>query len=529
MKLFVLGLDGATFDCLNPLMEEGIIPNIKELCTHGAWGPLQTVFPPVTAPAWLALATGLNPGKTGVFDYINRKTAGGNEMVPVSSAYYQDKAVWDLLGRSNFKVGIFNYPTLSPPPKVNGFVVSGMGGYRKAPLSFPEELEKELNKLTGGYEFRLNLRNNKYRKDVNLFFEDVNRVITKQASALKYLVTQKEWDFFFAVFHFTDWMQHLLWKHIDDNHLLYDRILSPRIKARFKNTWTRIDEIIGELLGLIGDTSFMIVSDHGAGPIDSAFYPNTWLEQKGLLKKNHLGWRGLLAEKLKPLSADIDNKYLSAGLHILKTRILKSRGTMDLIDLENSLAYSPEHAGMFGCISLTQKGKGIDGIKEDLIHELKNLPKNLDRINEVEIYLPEQIYSGPYVNLAPDVLFVINGYRSTVEIDFTKSSFVPSPSIEMRTGSHRPQGVFMAKGDNFKNVRLKNVSVLDIAPTILALYDVEIPAQIDGKVITECIRPEVLKSMRIRRSQEIFDDKRQIEENGDLEEMKRTLESMGYM
>ena len=66
MKVFVLGLDGATFDILNPLMEEGILPNIKNLCTKGAYGPMRTIMPPVTAPAWLALATGLNPRKTGI-------------------------------------------------------------------------------------------------------------------------------------------------------------------------------------------------------------------------------------------------------------------------------------------------------------------------------------------------------------------------------------------------------------------------------------------------------------------------------
>ena len=71
MKVFVLGLDGATFDQLNPLMNEGYLPNIKSMCEQSAYGPLETVFPPVTAPAWLSMASGLNPGKTGVFDYIN--------------------------------------------------------------------------------------------------------------------------------------------------------------------------------------------------------------------------------------------------------------------------------------------------------------------------------------------------------------------------------------------------------------------------------------------------------------------------
>ena len=51
MKIFVLGLDGATFDLLNPMMDEGVIPNIKEIVSNYSSGPLETIFPPVTGPA----------------------------------------------------------------------------------------------------------------------------------------------------------------------------------------------------------------------------------------------------------------------------------------------------------------------------------------------------------------------------------------------------------------------------------------------------------------------------------------------
>ena len=352
MKVFILGLDGATFDCLNPLMEEGVIPNIKELCDNWTSGPLQTIFPPVTAPAWLALATGLNPGKTGVFDYINKTTAEGDEMAPVSSVYYEKKAIWNYLNEQGYKVGIFNYPTLSPPAAVNGFVVSGIGGYKNEDLCFPSKLEDELNQITNGYEVKLNLRSKKYKKDINLFFEDLNRIIRKQSLALKYLVQNKEWDFFFSVFSFTDWMQHVLWKDIDKAHPLYNARTSPAVELQYKDTWKRIDGFIGELLDILSnETNFIVVSDHGAGPVGSVFYPNAWLEKKGWLKRKNLGWKNFLVEKIKLFSEGSDNKYYNAFLYMLRKKIMKIYGTMDLIDLERSLAYSPEHNTMFGCIS----------------------------------------------------------------------------------------------------------------------------------------------------------------------------------
>ena len=79
---------------------------------------------------------------------------------------------------------------------------------------------------------------------------------------------------------------HVLWKDIDEKHPLYDSRTSPKVKKKFNDTWKKIDTFIGELLSTLpNDTNFMIVSDHGMGPLESVFYPNTWLEMKGWLKK----------------------------------------------------------------------------------------------------------------------------------------------------------------------------------------------------------------------------------------------------
>ena len=531
MKIFVLGLDGATFDGLDPLIEEGVLPNIKGLCLEEAYGPLKTIFPPVTAPAWLGIATGMNPGKTGVFDYINKSRGRDHGMVPVSSAYYEKRAVWNYLNEKGYKTGIFNYPTLSPPPAVDGFAITGIGGYSKEKLAYPEELGAELNEITNGYENTLNLRNPKYRRNVKLFLDDIERIVTKQTKALKFLVSRKEWDFFFAVFSFTDWMQHVLWKYIDENHPLHNKEDSGNVQKRYKEIWKKIDEVIGELREIIPkDAIFMIVSDHGSGPLDSVFYPNTWLESQGWLQRKNLGWKNCVLDKVKFFSAGSDNKYSSKFLNFLSSKILKIRGSIDLIDFERSLAYSPEHNTMFGCINLTEKGKNSAGFRERLLEEIGQLPKHLEGVNRVEMFLPEKIYSGPSVDLSPDIFFIINDYRSTVEIDFSKEAFIPHPSIEMRTGGHRMEGVFIVAGDLIENGTLHDISVLDVTPTILGLYGIGIPPYLDGRCITECFKPSVQKSLNIKKSQGTGDRETvESSEKGDMEEMKKMLKSLGYM
>jgi len=530
MRVFVLGLDGATFSQLDPMMEAGILPNIREICDSYVRGISETIIPPVTAPAWLSIATGLNPGNTGVFDYINRVSSENEGLAPISSKYYEGKALWNILNTNGFKTGIFNYPTLSPAPEVDGFVVGGIGSDKYKKLCYPEKMADELHNIYEDYEVLLNLRSAKYKRDISLFFRDINRVLEGQALVLKYLLKNKEWDFFFAVFSITDWIQHVLWKDIDETHPLFDNKQSPAVKRRYLGIWRRVDEIIGELLKILPvETQFIIVSDHGSGPLTSVFYPNSWLEKKGWLKrKDGMGIKHFLANKLKSLSESFDNKYSNAIVYRIKRKVLKIESAIDFIDLDNSLAYSPEHNTMYGCISLTAKGRKITDFKRKLIEELKHLPNEFGGIKSVKVMLPEEIYKGEYVDLSPEIIFIINEYQSTVEIPFDIRIFVESPSLVMRTGSHRPDGVFMARGNAFQKAKIR-ASVLDIAPTILALYGIEIPKRMDGRVLAECIQPDILKGMDIRLGEELADDERNTISEADLAEMKAMMESLGYM
>ncbi len=527
-RVLVLGLDGATFDGLRPLAAAGVLPTLGALMREGAVAPMRTVFPPVTAPAWLALATGLNPGKTGVYDYVNRSGPFGTGLQPVSSADYRGRAIWDLLGRSGFKVGIFNYPTLSPPPEVAGFAVTGMGGYRKHRLCFPATLEGELHRVTGGFENSLNLRNPLYRRDIGAFFRDIERILSKQSLALKYLMGIQEWDFLVAVLSVTDWMQHVLWKYIDEGHPDHDRESAAPVQSRYHEVWRKIDSLVGELrASMPAGTNLVIVSDHGSGPLDSVFYPNAWLEQQGWVTRRR-SWRADLARWLGLFDEGGDRKFASRARTLVRHRILRLANSVELIDHDRSLAYSPEHNTMFGCINLTEAGRARRGFADQLAAALRALPLTVAGIDAVEVYLPGQLFSGPFLDHAPDILFVVNGYRSTVEIGFAPRPFVPRASMPLRTGGHRPEGVFIAEGLAFRSGWRGECSILDIAPTLLALYGARIPASMDGKVLLDSLAAPVAAGLELRQSNETV-AARPEGSGEDMDEMKDILRSLGYL
>ncbi len=75
-KVLVICLDGATLDLLRPWIDEGRLPVLGSFVAEGVSGELRSVVPPITAPAWASFMTGKNPGKHGVYYFVNRGGAG---------------------------------------------------------------------------------------------------------------------------------------------------------------------------------------------------------------------------------------------------------------------------------------------------------------------------------------------------------------------------------------------------------------------------------------------------------------------
>ncbi|MER3457989.1 MAG: phosphodiesterase, partial [Chloroflexota bacterium] len=66
-RVMVIGLDGATFDLMRPWLAEGKQPTIARLIREGAAGEMISVPNMNSGAAWATFATGLNPGKHGVY------------------------------------------------------------------------------------------------------------------------------------------------------------------------------------------------------------------------------------------------------------------------------------------------------------------------------------------------------------------------------------------------------------------------------------------------------------------------------
>ena len=500
MKLLVIGLDGATWSILKPLVDEGRLPTLKRLVEGGVWGKLESTIPPVTGPSWLSFATGMNPGKTGVFDFLVHKE-GSLTLQPISSSTFRGKAFWDTLSSQGHNVGILNFPMLYPPYEINGFIVSGVGASESGDITFPKDLKGEIDKVAGGYEIAVSYHNKKYN-DADLFLKDINRVLDKRIRVLFHLLKKKDWDVFIAVFSCTDWLQHLMWKHLDPSNPSFNSAKSERYRLQFVEVWRKIDKILSNLVALYDDANMMMVSDHGFGSQRGCFYVNSWLERHGFLVRRkrvtvdaRMRIRDFFMKKflLSLLSA---RSVRRTSLQRILKRFDRKVTVESQIDFEKSIAFALGHTIPFGAIYLNvkgrepygfvERGKQYEQIKAGICGKLVNLGRELNRKLEVAILEPQKVYNGDKVDLAPDILFTINDWECVVIKSFADYVFTDSPYSSRHTGSHRMHGIFVSYGpDMRKGEAVEGIRIYDIAPTILHMFNSRIADNLDGRVLSE--------------------------------------------
>ena len=146
-RVLVIGLDGATWKLLDPLLAGGRMPNLRKLMERGVYGPLETTIPAITYLGWKAYSTGKNPGKFGVFYWYKLSELKKGKMKMIDSTSYQSEEIWDWLGARGYKCGVISMPMTYPPKRVNGFMICGIPALEEMSYTYPGSLKAELEKM----------------------------------------------------------------------------------------------------------------------------------------------------------------------------------------------------------------------------------------------------------------------------------------------------------------------------------------------------------------------------------------------
>jgi len=200
-RFLVLGLDGGTFDLLDPLMAAGELPFLKSLVHRGIRAPLRSVYPAKTIPAWYSFATGKDPGELGIFGFT--EPDGGPGQSKLVQTFRPAEAFWDTLSRVGVKVGILNFPFRNPYP-LHGFVLPGM--YPGPPTTYPASLRDEVHDTIGEeYPPELPVYRDAER---DAWIAQATHAVEQRAKVASTLAERHKPGFLFALFRETDRLGH---------------------------------------------------------------------------------------------------------------------------------------------------------------------------------------------------------------------------------------------------------------------------------------------------------------------------------
>ena len=519
-RVLVFGLDSAPLAWVQKWAAEGRIPNLKRLMDRGATGILRTVNPPLSPAAWSSFATGMLPGKHGVFDHIYRRP-GSYQLAPANSKMRGGKPVWQIISEYGGSGGIINVPETYPPVKVNGFLLSGMDTPSDdADFAYPVELKAELQSVMGGYKV-FGLRS---KENLDRSIAGMHETIPMRVHAGQYLWESHRPDFMTLVFMETDVIQHKCWKYMDAAHPEYAANAADRHKYAdaIPDIYSRIDEALGPWLNALNDdTTVIIMSDHGAGPLNKFLHLNNWLVREGFMhfKPSALARLKHAAFQLGFTPANMIDLITALRLGLVDTATNKIKNEMaqkervtlaqrvflswDDVDWSRTVAYTlgGNYTGIYvnlrgrepqGCVAPGAEYEALRDRLTDRLHQWRD-PDTGQPIAE-KVYRREEIHTGPYADRAPDVIFtsVAEAYVGFGGHEFASNVLMATSALF--NAHHRMDGMISLAGRGIRPGLLATRRIIDVAPTVLHLLGYPVPTNMDGRVMENALAPDFLNA-----------------------------------
>jgi predicted AlkP superfamily phosphohydrolase/phosphomutase len=412
-KTVIIGLDGVPFSMINDFVETGIMPNTAGLISQGIFKRMNSSIPEVSSVAWSSIITGKNPGQHGIFGFMDLFDNSYKMKFPNFNDL-KAQPFWTLWGGKSV---IINVPSTYPVREMNGVHISGFVSIDIEKSVHPKSLIPQLSSL----DYRLDVDSQKAHSSMDLFLEDLDKTLDARIETYRYLWETQDWQTFMLVFSGTDRLMHFLWSaYEDENHQYHDLFLEH---------FRRIDQVIGEITARVGDDDLLVIlSDHGFKRLDYDVYISYLLKQEGLLQFK------------QGRDISLDNICYGTKAFVLDP----ARIYLNL-------------KGKFPCGTVDRTES------EALLSQLENLFSSLEidgRKVIRDIYRKEQLYSGPYLENAPDLVLVgVEGFNLKASV---KAHRLTNKAIF--SGKHTQDSAFLI---------IKGLADESIVPEIPAVWNIK--------------------------------------------------------
>ncbi len=549
-RVVIFGLDAASPDLVQRWAND--LPNMRRLMAEGTWGVLHSTVPAYTFPAWPCMATGKNPARVGVFG-LRHRLEGTYRLSTPNSSHWQTPAIWDLASGAGRKVIVFNVPGTFPPTHVNGVMVSGKPAPTDAgvTITHPSGLLEKLHEVTGGYLQGPSADFDDASRDEEL--ETWEQVLVSQQKALEYLMDTEPWDLVFAVSMAIDAVSHRFWSHLDPLHPQHEPKDAHRFGDAIRDIYKLEDGRVGRVLErLEPDDLLVIVSDHGSTPCYQQVSLTKWLVDTGYLalkSEPNGGARSLMGPVVQPIVSLYRShawlRQMARPLRrttlrdaVVEAHFVRTRGRIPWsalsFDWDQTIAYNLSDARI--CLNVSgREPRGVVQPGADYFRRREELrgaltaavnPDTGERLFSA-VHLREDLYAGPYLEQAPDLIVTSSDSRSAIGGAMGKT-LVDRPVV---SGAHHPEGLFMALAQGVEAGQRLEAGIMDVTPTSLHFLGLPIPEGCDGSVQLGWFRqdsPAVSRPIRVER---VADEERATYEwtRDEAAQVEAHLRGLGYL
>ncbi len=264
-----------------------------------------------------------------------------------------------------------------------------------------------------------------------------------------------------CVFDSTDRVNHMYWRYLDPKHPAREGFGRDKLAKAIPEHYARIDTMIGRVMARCNDadTVLMVLSDHGAKSFRRGVDMNRWLIENGYMALKE--------------DADPKAKYL-ARVDWSKTRVYASGLAGIYLNIQGREAQG-----------IVEPGEEASKLRDELCQKLGGLKDpETGETAILRVFNSLKFYQGPYRTEAPDLMIGYNeGYRVSWEAaigDITDRVFHDNTKAWSADHCLDPAivpGMFFCN----RQVEAENLRIMDLAPTTLQLFGVDVPAYMDGK------------------------------------------------
>jgi predicted AlkP superfamily phosphohydrolase/phosphomutase len=485
LRVLALAFDGGDYDLIRRLMGEGRLPTISRLAREGTFGPLRSTIPAFTPTAWSSFLTGLNPGRHGIFNFTTNPNRGTQRFE--SAASRAGTPIWRLLGAAGVRSAFVGVPFTYPAEPIDGIVVTGYGGPER-PQIVPETAERRIFEAYPDLVTAHHPMGERWWEDFPAYTERLLEHAEQIAGVCKLVYElEPELGLLCVDFMSTDHVGHLGYARFDPDHPAHAAAGSGDELLR---VYERVDELCGELIDAATERygeepSVLLFSDHGMKPIYWMFHVDRWLEERGHLrfrKRSLQPWRRGRLDYL----ARVDQKLVRTlpwyG-RLLDAIPFLPRPAADRlfadIDFGTTRAYGFASNGQLYLGELT--GARHDPAYIDaLAAELAEIPHPETGEPAFAVLRKEELYSGPFLDKAPELLLLPHDER--INVDPSRRRWTEPFELHERldpevsygySGHHGVTGILAAAGPGIEPADLpEDTEIVQLPATILRLLGV---------------------------------------------------------